>query len=592
MENTEQKASPKPAFNIKSANEDIKVNCINDGKRHKAEFGMSLLDFSAKWCPRVKDPRTGASLPVLAALVDHELKELSYKLSLSREVEFIGYSNPEGRRCYIRSLVFVLQKAIRELHPDKILMVEHSLPGGLYCELALDKMYEDGTRPTHFLTDADVDAIAERMREIVKADLPFIKGKILAEEAIPLFEGQGQTSKAQLLKSIGRFNWSVYSLGGVIDTFHGPLLPSTGLLTVFGLVPFGRGFCLQMPQMGNFQSLQGYHRQSKMSDALGEYRNWCTILGINGVGDLNTTISEGRVGTLINIAEALHERKYAQIADQIYQKRSNIKIVFIAGPSSSGKTSSSLRLAIQCKVLGLNPKVIELDNYFLNREQTPKDEFGNYDFESLYAMDLELLDNQLNALLRGERVEIPYFNFKKGEREWKGDMMKLEDNDILIMEGIHALNPEMVKGVDSTKIFRVYVSALTSLPLDENNNISTSENRLLRRMVRDARVRGITPEDTILRWDSVRRGETKNIFPFQENADAIFNSALIYELPLLKYHAEPLLLRIHPSSPAYTEARRLLKFLGYITALSPQEIQFIPPTSILREFIGGQSLKW
>lgn len=590
MENTQQK-TPAKTFNLKSSNDDIRVNCINDGKRHKADFGMSLLEFSAKWCTKVKDPHTGTSLPVLAALVDHELKDLTYKLTLSREVEFIAYNNPEGRRCYIRSLVFVLQKAVRELHPDKILMVEHSLPGGLYCELAEDRVLEDGTRPIHFLTDSEVDDIATRMRDIVKADLPFIKGKILAEEAIPLFEGQGQSAKAQLLKSIGKFNWSVYSLGGVIDTFHGPLLPSSGLLTVFGLVPFGRGFCLQLPQLNNFQELQGYARQSKMSEALGEHRTWCSVLGINGVGDLNTAIANGKVGNLINLSEALHERKYAQIADQIYQKRSSIRIVFIAGPSSSGKTSSSLRLALQCKVLGMNPKVIELDNYFLDREHTPKDEWGNYDFESLYAMDLDLLGNQLNSLLRGEEVEIPYFNFKKGEREWHGEKMRLEDNDILIMEGIHALNPDMVKGVDSTKIFRVYVSALTSLPLDENNNISTSENRLLRRMVRDARVRGITPEETILRWDSVRRGETRNIFPYQENADAIFNSALIYELPLLKYYAEPLLLRIHPSSAAYTEARRMLKFLGYITALSPQEIQFIPPTSILREFIGGQNLK-
>ena len=274
----------------------------------------------------------------------------------------------------------------------------------------------------------------------------------------------------------------------------------------------------------------------------------------------------------------------------IDQRRDKAKIIFIAGPSSSGKTSSSKRLAIQCKVLGLNPKVIELDNYFVDREHTPRDENGEYDFESLHAMDLDLLNSQLNDLLAGKTVEIPYFNFKEGRRMFRGDMMHLEDNDILIMEGIHALNPEMTSAVDNSRIFRIYASALTSLSLDENNNISTSDNRLLRRIVRDNRVRGVTPEETIMRWHSVRRGENRNIFPFQENADAAFNSALIFELPLLKYYAEPLLRRITPNSPAYTEAVRLLKFLDYIVALSPGEIAAIPPTSIMREFIGGQML--
>ena len=293
---------------------------------------------------------------------------------------------------------------------------------------------------------------------------------------------------------------------------------------------------------------------------------------------------------LINLAEARHERKYAEIANMIYEKRSQVKIVFIAGPSSSGKTSSSLRLAIQCKVVGLNPKVIELDNYFHNREDTPKDENGEYDFESLYAMDLEYLNKQLNQLLEGEEVEIPKFDFKQGKRVFVGNKMKLEEKDILIMEGIHALNPEMTSAVDNSKIFRVYVSALTSLGLDENNTISTSDNRLLRRIVRDNRVRGITPEQTIMRWHSVRRGEARNIFPFQENADAVFNSALMFELPMLKYYAEPLLRRIAPNSPAFTEAVRLLKFLDMIVALQPGEIAAIPPTSIMREFIGGQTL--
>ena len=377
---------------------------------------------------------------------------------------------------------------------------------------------------------------------------------------------------------------------GQTDTFYGPLVPSTGYLKVFDIMGFNNGFCLQFPEEGAINRVTPLKRQSKLAATLQEYAIWCEITGVKGVGTLNKVISEGGAIHLINIAEALHERKYADIADRIYERRDKSRIVLIAGPSSSGKTSSSKRLAIQCKVLGMNPKVIELDNYFVDRELTPKDENGEYDFESLHAMDLELLNSQLNDLLSGKTVEVPYFNFKEGRREFRGNMLHLDENDILIMEGIHALNPEMTSAVDNSRIFRVYASALTSLSLDENNNISTSDNRLLRRMVRDNRVRGVTPEETIMRWHSVRRGENRNIFPFQENADAAFNSALIFELPLLKYYAEPLLRRIAPNSPAFTEAIRLLKFLDYIVALSPAEIAAIPPTSVMREFIGGQML--
>ena len=411
----------------------------------------------------------------------------------------------------------------------------------------------------------------------------------MAEDARSMYLSQGQPDKAALLDSLGKYTCNLYELEGCKDSFHGPLVPSTDLITKFGLTPFGDGFCLQPPVIGNFNKLMPMQRQSKIAATLKEYSNWCNIIKINGLGQLNSAILNGRAKDLINISEAFAARKYAAIADEI--ERRDAKIVFIAGPSSSGKTSSSLRIALQCRVLGLNPKVIELDNYFVDREHTPKDENGEYDFESLYAMDLELLNSQLLALLAGEEVEIPRFDFKTGSRvAGGGRRMRLEEGDVLIAEGIHALNPEMTPSVPQDKIFRVYASALTSLNIDENNNISTSDNRLLRRMIRDNRVRGISPEDTILRWHSVRRGESRNIFPFQENADAIFNSALIFELPMLKYYATPLLQRIHPCSPAYPEAVRLLKFLGYIVSLSPEEISAIPPTSIMREFIGGQTL--
>lgn len=568
----------------------FEVLLVNDGRRYELPLFENLGDFSWQVCPVVKDDRTGVVYPVLAALVDHKLKELDFKLAMTHEVEFIGYNHPDGRRTYLRSLCFVLQNAVRELFPDKVLVIDHSLPSGLYCKVIETRKQEDGRCRTLALTQEQLASVKSRMQEIVSADMPFRKEKIDAVTAEKMFEENNQPEKAELQKSLGKFICSVYFLDGHADTFHGPLLPSTGYLKVFDLLPFAEGFCLQFPSEGDFSKVIPVKTQSKIAATLAEYSDWCSIIRINGIGALNKAISEGHAVELINLSEALHERKYAAFADQIYERRGQVKAVFIAGPSSSGKTSSSLRIALQCRVLGLVPKVIELDNYFVDREHTPKDSEGNYDFEALEAMDLKLLNRQLNDLFAGKEVELPKFDFKAGRSMPSGKRISLGEKEILIMEGIHALDPAMVPDVDNSKIFRVYASALTSLNVDENNNISTSDNRLLRRMVRDNRVRGITPEETITRWYSVRRGENCNIFPFQENADAAFNSALIYELPMLKYYAEPLLRRIAPSSPAYTEAVRLLKFLDYIVALSPDEISAIPPTSIMREFIGGQRL--
>lgn len=568
----------------------FEVLLVNDGRRYELPLFEKLGDFSKQVCPVVEDDRTGVVYPVLAALVDHKLKELDFKLAMTHEVEFIGYNHPDGRRTYLRSLCFVLQNAVRELFPDKVLVIDHSLPSGLYCKVIEIRKQEDGRCRTLALTQEQLASVKSRMQEIVSADMPFRKEKMDAVTAEKMFEENNQPEKAELQKSLGKFICSVYFLDGHADTFHGPLLPSTGYLKVFDLLPFAEGFCLQFPSEGDFSKVIPVKTQSKIAATLAEYSDWCSIIRINGIGALNKAISEGHAVELINLSEALHERKYAAIADRIYERRGQVKAVFIAGPSSSGKTSSSLRIALQCRVLGLVPKVIELDNYFVDREHTPKDSEGNYDFEALEAMDLKLLNSQLNDLFAGKEVELPKFDFKAGRSMPSGKRISLGEKEILIMEGIHALDPAMVPDVDNSKIFRVYASALTSLNVDENNNISTSDNRLLRRMVRDNRVRGITPEETITRWYSVRRGENCNIFPFQENADAAFNSALIYELPMLKYYAEPLLRRIAPSSPAYTEAVRLLKFLDYIVALSPDEISAIPPTSIMREFIGGQRL--
>ena len=528
--------------------------------------------------------------PVLAALVDNKLKSLDYKVINPHNVRFIDYSHPDGRRTYIRSLCFVLQKVVHEMFPDKVLAIDYALPSGLYCEIRERKMLDDGRPHVYFVTDAELEAIQARMRDIVAADLPFTKKMVAMDEAAELFEANGQREKARLLKTLGRFHYNVYWLDGLADTFYGPLTTSTGCLTTFDISGFNDGFCLQYPMDGDPGKVLPMKRQSKLATALKEHSDWCSVMGVKGVGTLNRKVLSGEIVDLINLSEALHERKYADIADQIYARRGSVKIVFIAGPSSSGKTSTSKRLAIQCRILGLNPKVIELDNYFVDREFTPRDEKGEYDFETLGAMDLDFLGKQLNELLEGREVEIPRFDFKEGRRYFNGDKMQLHEKDILIMEGIHALNPAMIPGVDASKVFRVYASALTSLSIDENNNISTSDNRMLRRMIRDSRTRGVIPEETIMRWQSVRRGENRNIFPFQENADAVFNSAHIFELPVLKYYAEPLLRRISPNSPAYTEASRMLKFLDYIVALSPAEIAAVPPTSILREFIAGQSL--
>ena len=556
--------------------EEIRIYCENTSAYIDVAFGAALNEIAPEGS--------------IAALVDNKLKSLEYRIISPHNVRFVDYGHPDGRRTYVRSLSFVLQNVVREMFPDKVLSIDYSLPSGLYCEIRENTSQEDGRPKVYFVTDEEIAAIKVRMREIVEADLPFTKKMLSLEETVKVYTENRQKEKANLAKTLGRFNYSVYYLDGQADTFYGPLAPSTRFLKTFDLMGYNDGFCLQYPMDGSPDKVLSMKRQSKLANALKEHSDWCHIQGVGGVGALNERVLNGKIIELINLSEAFQEKKFADIAKQIYDRRGSVKIVFIAGPSSSGKTSSSKRLALQCRNLGLNPKVIELDNYFVEREQTPRDENGEYDFECLGAMDLKLLGEQLNALLDGKEVEIPRFDFKEGRKLFEGKMMHLQDKDILIMEGIHALNPAMIPDVDSSKVFRVYVSALTSLSLDENNNISTSDNRMLRRMIRDNRTRGIIPEETITRWASVRRGENRNIFPFQENADAVLNSAHIFELPILKYYAEPLLRRIAPSSPAFVEAARMLKFLDSITALSPAEIAAVPPTSILREFIDGQTL--
>ncbi len=533
---------------------------------------------------------TGCRYPVVAALVDNMLKELSYPIYEPHTVKFLDYTHIDGRRTYARSLSFILQKAAVDLYPEYSLFMDYTLPNGLYGELrekSGDGMYEAVPAGADRVT-----SLRRRMEEIVKADIPFTKTKMPNEEAVSLFRRNGREEKASLVADMEKFFVSVYWLDGYPDTFYGPLLRRTGEISLFDLIPYGDGFCLQSPSGTDPEVIAPYKYQDKLSSVFKEYSRWCSILGAHGIGSVNEAVKKGKAGELIAVAESLHERKYVEIADMIHERRDKVKLVLIAGPSSSGKTTTSKRISLQCRVLGMRPLVIGMDDYFLDREQTPRDENGEYDFESIHALDLPFLGSQLNDLFDGKEVELPKYDFVTGERRFGGHRIRMKEGDVLIMEGIHALNPELTKHLDGARVFRVFASALTSLSVDENNYISTADNRLLRRIVRDNFSRGITPEETILRWKSVRAGEEKNIFPYQENADVMFNSALLFELPMLRYYAEPLLERIPPLSEAYAESVRLLKFLSYITPLTPDEIAGIPPTSVMREFIGGSTFEY
>ena len=577
--------------------ENIRVYCKNTNSFHSCKPVTKLINLMEEMGYKHNTVKNGSSQPVLAAYVDNQLKELGFAIYMAHSIEFLDITHPDGRRTYMRSLCFLLQKAVNDVYDNRYrLEINYSLPNGLYGEL-YQKESAAGPRKNTLMQivpccDNDIQKIKGRMQELIASDLPYIKTKKNLEESVSLFEQHGQPEKAFLAKSTGNFFNSVYYLDGYGDTFYGPMLHSTGYITKFDLVKYNNGFCLQAPEPFAPDTLPEVKVQDKLYDIFEENGKWCRILGASSIGTVNMAIQKGYAHQMIQIAEALHERKYAAIADMIYERKERVKLVLLSGPSSSGKTTTSKRLAVQLKVLGLNPVVLEMDNYFVDRERTPLDEDGKYDFESIYAMDLELLNSQLSALLAGDEVEIPKFNFAEGKSTFCGNKLKLGESDILIMEGIHALNPQLTASIDDEKKFRIHASALTTLSIDENNIISTTDNRMLRRMVRDNNFRGTSAEETIMRWQSVRRGEYRNIFPYQENADVMFNSSLIYELPLLKHYAEPLLRRISPTSPAYAESLRLLKFLSYITVMSPKEQAGIPPTSVMREFIGESTFTY
>lgn len=560
----------------------IKVYCENLNKTFKCEPGTTLSQF-ANIC--------GVQLrwPILAAIVDNQLKELGFPIYISHNVRFIDFSHSDGARTYSRSLNFIFQKAVAELYPKYSLVIDYNLQSGMYAEVRELEPNEDGAPVAITISEDELLVIKERMQELIGANLPFTRQKIRTEEAVKMFRANNRPEKAALNEMRGKFFTTVYFLDGYPDHYYGPLTQSTGVITSWDLEIYNSGMVLRSPSITSPYEIVRLPYQYKLFEVFKEYSNWCSIVGAHSVASVNNAIISGNARGLIQLSEALHERKYTLIADEIYKRRKNVKLIVIAGPSSSGKTTTSKRVALQAMVLGLNPVIIEMDNYFVDRDKTPKDADGNFDFEVLGALDVDFLNEQLNQLFEGKSIDVPKFDFAQGKRVFLGEKLALGEKDILIMEGIHGLNPKLTSHIPSEKIFKIYASALTSLSLDENNNISTSDSRLLRRIVRDGNFRGMTPENTILRWPSVRRGEINNIFPYQENADIMFNSALLYELPLLKFYAEPLLRRIQPNSPASVESIRLLKFLSYVKELQPSEIAHIPPTSVMREFIGGSS---
>lgn len=545
--------------------ENIKVE-FSSGKVIEYFKGIRLLDI-------VKAEKGEIDKEVVIAKVDNVLTELGEALKRDCRVELLTLSSYEARRIYARGLSFILIRAAEEVLPGCTVSVEHSLNKGLYGEIHKERS----------LSEKDVKLIEERMKQIVMEDVPFEKDTIHLDKALEIFNKYGQRDKLRLFKYWKEDYVDVYKCGWMYDYFYGRMVPSTGYLKHFELLYYKPGFVLRYPDIYSPSTIPPYVNQGKLFSVFRETEDWGRILDVADVGALNDKVSSGEMGDIIRISEAFHEKKIARIADMITDKKDKVKIVLIAGPSSSGKTTFSKRLSIQLRVNGLKPYAISLDDYFLNRDETPKNAAGEYDFESIYALDLKLLNEHLYKLLNREEIELPTFNFMKGCREYKGNKLKLTEDMILIAEGIHGLNEILTSEIKSENKYKIYVSALTQLNIDNHNRIPTTDVRILRRIVRDNRTRGRDAENTILGWSSVREGEDKNIFPFQEEADTMFNSTLVYELGVLKKYAEPLLLCIDRSSRAYSEASRLQRFLSYFLPVDECDV---PQNSIIREFTG------
>ena len=549
----------------------VQIRCKNNKKILNVSIGSTLSDiFSFSGLTMEYGP--------ISARVNNKIEGMHYRVYNCKDVEFLSLRHPSALRAYTRSLFFVLCKAVHDLYGTGHVVINVPVSNGYHCDLHIG----------HQVTDADVAAIRKRMQEIVAAAIPIHRHQATTEDAIRMFREMGTVSKVKLLEGLGSLYTTYYEIDGYADYYYGSMLTNTGQLTLFGVEPYFGGILLRVPSPQDPSRLGELVRQDKMFDIFMEHHHWQNILGISTIGDLNKAVEEGKSNGLIQLSEALQEKKIAQIADEI-AKRKHVKMVLIAGPSSSGKTTTCKRLSVQLAVNGIHPIGISLDDYFVNREQTPRDETGDYVYEHLHALNIPLLNEQMNALFRGEEVELPRYNFQMGRSEKSGRRLRLQGNEVLVLEGIHALNPELTASIPNDQIFRVYASALTTILLDTHNYIPTTDNRLLRRIVRDYKYRGVSACDTIRRWPSVRRGENRWIFPYQENADAMFNSAMLFELAVLKNQALPLLEQVPENCEEYAEAYRLMKFLRYIHTIKEDQI---PPTSLLREFLGGSSFEY
>ena len=549
----------------------IQIRCKNNKKTQKVEIGSTLFDvFSLFDLKMTHGP--------VSARVNNKVEGMHYRVYNSKDVEFLDMTTASGSRAYTRTLFFVLCKAVQDIYPATDVVIDIPVSNGFYVDIRLG-------RP---VVDEDVNIIRRRMQEIIDARMPIRRFTVPTEDAITLFQEKGDVEKVKLLKTSGSIYTTYYKIGEYVDYYYGTLLTNTSQLYLFGLEKYYDGMLLRIPSVSNPDELGEMTRQDKMFDIFKEHHRWQEILGIRTVGDFNQAIEAGHATDIINISEALQEKKLAKIAEDIAQRK-GVKLVLLAGPSSSGKTTSCKRLSIQLAVNGLKPLQISLDDYFVDRDKTPKDENGEYDFESIYALNLDLLNDQFNALFRGEEVDLPKYDFPSGKSIKSGKKLKLEPNNVLVVEGIHALNPELTAHIPEEQIYRVYASALTTILLDNHNYIPTTDNRLLRRIIRDYKYRGVSAQETIHRWPSVRAGENKWIFPFQENADAMLNTAMLYELSVLKTQAEPLLQQVPENCEEYAEAYRLLKFLKYFKGIPYNNL---PPTSLLREFLGGSSFHY
>lgn len=549
----------------------VQIRCKNNKKTQKVANGSTLSDIFSSFNLKMEHG------PV-SAKVNNKVEGMHYRVYNNKDIEFLDMRTSSGSRAYTRTLFFVLCKAVQDLYPGHDVVIDIPVSNGFYVDVRLERD----------VTAEDVDSIRKRMQEIVDARMPIRRYMVPTEDAIALFEEKGDVEKVKLLRTSGSLYTTYYKIGEYVDFYYGTLLTNTSQLYLFGLEKYYDGMLLRIPSLKNPDELGEVTRQDKMFEIFKEHHHWQDIIGIRTVGDFNAAVDAGHATDIINISEALQEKKIAQIAEQI-AARPGVKLVLLAGPSSSGKTTSCKRLSIQLAVNGLKPLQISLDDYFVDRERTPKDENGEYDYESIYALDLQKINDQFNALFRGEEVELPKYDFPSGKSKKSGQRLKMNDNNVLVVEGIHALNPELTAQIPNEQIFRVYASALTTILLDNHNYIPTTDNRLLRRIIRDYKYRGVSAQDTIHRWPSVRAGENKWIFPFQENADAMLNTAMLYELAVLKMQAEPLLEQVPENCDEYAEAYRLLKFLKYFKGIP---FNNLPPTSLLREFLGGSSFHY